>query len=169
MPFDRFDDQGFYQQNLFSDSFLGFAFLLSSFFPLPSLQNIQKVDAQRKDKTEEIQFIENSWPEALQRAKAEGKYIFVDGYATWCGPCKKLKATTFKDNKAAAFFNKHFVNVAIDMEKGQGPKLAEKWGLEVYPALFIFDSQGRLIISGEGFLDATEMIEFRQQAIKNKN
>ena len=144
---------------------VGLVFLLSSFFPITPSQRLKKDAFSKKDQKEEITFIENSWPQALKRAGAEGKYIFVDGYATWCGPCKKLKVTTFKDSKAAAFFNKHFVNVAIDMEKGQGPELALKWGLEVYPALFIFDSKGKLLSSREGFVDASELIEFGQQAI----
>lgn len=147
---------------------LGLTLVLSSFLPILPLQGIKKDDLGEKgqiEQIEEIKFIESSWPQALKRADAEGKYIFVDGYATWCGPCKKLKATTFKDSKAAAFFNKHFINVAIDMEKGQGPELALKWGLEAYPALFIFDSKGKLISTREGFIDANELIEFGQQAI----
>jgi thioredoxin 1 len=49
-----------------------------------------------------IVFIENSWDNALKEAKTQNKYIFVDAYASWCGPCKMLKATTFNDSKAAA-------------------------------------------------------------------
>ena len=31
-----------------------------------------------------------SWKDILAKAKAEHKYIFVDCYATWCGPCKYM-------------------------------------------------------------------------------
>ena len=51
----------------------------------------------------EILFIENAWDSAMKRAAAEQKYIFVDAYATWCGPCKLLKTTTFRDKEAANF------------------------------------------------------------------
>jgi thiol:disulfide interchange protein len=41
------------------------------------------------DTTKGIQFVHNlSWQEILQKARAENKYVFVDCYATWCGPCK---------------------------------------------------------------------------------
>lgn len=33
---------------------------------------------------------------------------------------KQLKNTTFKDSQAADLFNKNFVNLSVDMEKGQG-------------------------------------------------
>src|SRR5690349_20740882 len=62
-----------------------------------------------------IIFIENAWGTTLKKAQKEQKYIFVDAYATWCGPCKQLKASTFKDEKAANFFNQNFVNLSIDM------------------------------------------------------
>ena len=44
-----------------------------------------------QDTTKGIHFVNGlSWQEVLQKAKAENKYIFVDCYATWCGPCKAM-------------------------------------------------------------------------------
>jgi thioredoxin 1 len=114
-----------------------------------------------------IVFIENSFDEALKQAKAQNKYIFVDAYASWCGPCKMLKATTFNDSKAAEFYNGNFINVSIDMEKGQGPALAAKWQLRVYPTLIIFNSQGKPVLGTEGFLRANDLIKFGKQALSN--
>jgi thioredoxin 1 len=89
-----------------------------------------------------IVFIENSFDEALKQAKIQNKYIFVDAYATWCGPCEMLKAMTFSNSEAADFYNVNFINVFIDMEKGQGPSLAVQWGLRAYPTLIIFNPNG---------------------------
>ncbi|GAB2697734.1 hypothetical protein GCM10027037_22340 [Mucilaginibacter koreensis] len=116
----------------------------------------------------QINFIENSWPEALRQAKIQHKYIFVDAYATWCGPCKMLKAITFKNNKAAAFFNQNFVNVALDMEKGIGPQLAARWGMQAYPTLIVFDENGNPVAGTVGFMNAKNLIEFGQQALNKK-
>ena len=33
-----------------------------------------------------IQFIEANWSKALQEAKKQHKLIFIDAYASWCGP-----------------------------------------------------------------------------------
>ena len=37
---------------------------------------------------EGIDFFQGSWSEALEKAKAEDKLIFVDAYAEWCGPVR---------------------------------------------------------------------------------
>lgn len=112
-----------------------------------------------------IVFIEGSFDEALKQAKTQNKYIFVDAYASWCGPCKMLKTNTFTNEKAAAFFNSTFVNVSIDMEKGQGPDLAAQWGIQAYPTLIIFNPQGKPVLGTVGFINASQLIQFAKQAL----
>ncbi len=47
--------------------------------------------------TSEIMFSEGKWKDiASQAKKKSGKYIFVDAYTTWCGPCKQLKSIRSK-------------------------------------------------------------------------
>ncbi|WP_184547445.1 thioredoxin family protein [Mucilaginibacter sp. FT3.2] len=121
--------------------------------------------AQEAKSSTQIKFIENSWGEALKQAAAKNKYIFVDAYASWCGPCKMLKATTFKNNKVAEFYNANFINVAIDMEKGDGPKLAAQWGLQAYPTLIIFNSNGKPVYGTVGFIKPNDLIKFGVQGL----
>jgi len=61
-----------------------------------------------------IQFMEGSWSEVLARAKEEKKEVFVDIYTTWCGPCKKLDATTFKNPDLGKYINENFIAYKID-------------------------------------------------------
>jgi thioredoxin 1 len=112
-----------------------------------------------------INFIENSFDEALKQAAIQHKYVFVDAYASWCGPCKMLKAKTFTDSKVAEFYNSNFINVSIDMEKGRGPELAAKWGMRAYPTLIIFSPDGKPVLGTEGFLGASDLLRFGKQAL----
>ena len=137
---------------------LAAAILLTSFF---------KPTATKKagNKAQEIVFIENSWKEALKQAKLQNKLLFVDAYASWCGPCKMLKLSTFHNAKAAAFYNANFINVSIDMEKGDGPFLASDWQIQAYPTLIIFDPDGQIILGTVGFISAKDLIKFGTAAL----
>ncbi len=113
-----------------------------------------------------IQFIEANWSKALQEAKKQKKLIFIDAYASWCGPCKLLKKNTFPDKEAGAFFNKNFINVAVDMEKGDGPALAEKFQVTAYPTLIITDWDGNIVTYTQGYIKPNQLIEFGQYGLK---
>jgi len=120
-------------------------------------------------KTEEgIQFFTGTWQQAIDKAKKENKLIFLDAYASWCGPCKKMKHNTFTDKAVADYYNKNFVNVAIDMEKGEGPVLAEKFSVEAYPTLIYFKSDGKVIAKVTGFRKSKEFLEIGEEVSKAK-
>ncbi len=112
-----------------------------------------------------IQFMEADWNKVLAEAKKQNKLIFLDAYATWCGPCKLLKKNTFPDKEAGEYFNKNFINVAIDMEKGDGPALAEKYGVNAYPTLIITDADGKIITYTKGYINPMQLIDFGKYGI----
>lgn len=107
-----------------------------------------------------IQFLESSWAKALEQAQKENKPIFLDAYASWCGPCKLLKRNTFTKKEAGDFFNTHFINVAIDMEKGDGPALSQKFEVDAYPTLIIADKNGNIVTYTKGYMNAGQLVEF---------
>jgi thiol-disulfide isomerase/thioredoxin len=92
-----------------------------------------------------IQMFEGTWSQVLAEAQRTGKPIYLDAYASWCGPCKMLKRDVFTDPEVAAYFNANFVSTSIDMEKGEGVELAKKYGVNVYPTHLYFDSNGNLV------------------------
>jgi len=116
-------------------------------------------------KAKGIVFIGDSFKEALRQAQLQNKYIFVDAYASWCGPCKLLKATSFRNKKTAVYFNDNFINVSIDMEKGEGPELAMEWGIQAYPTLIIFDPSGKAISGTVGYMSGADLVRFGKQAL----
>src|ERR1700759_5067006 len=57
-----------------------------------------------------------SWEQILQKAKKENKYVFVDCYATWCGPCKTMDKTVYPVDSVGLFINDHFISVRMQMD-----------------------------------------------------
>ena len=48
--------------------------------------------------------------------KKKPKKMFVDIYTGWCGWCKRLDATTYKDAAVVEYINKNFYPVKLDAE-----------------------------------------------------
>ena len=109
-----------------------------------------------REKTE-VSFIEQDWEKTLKSAKESHKLIFVDLYATWCGPCKMLKRNTFTNKEVAEFFNANFVNASVDVEKGVGISLAEKYNVSMLPTLIVAREDGKPILFTTGYLEPKEI------------
>ena len=54
--------------------------------------------------------------EAQEAMKTQPKKIFIDLYTDWCGWCKKMDATTFKDPNVVQFMNQYFYAVKFNAE-----------------------------------------------------
>lgn len=54
--------------------------------------------------------------EAEAMTKKEKKKIFVDVYTHWCGWCKRMDATTFKDPAVVAYINENYYPVKFNAE-----------------------------------------------------
>lgn len=126
-------------------------------FKNPSVENIAVGSG--------IQFFNGTFKDALLKAEKEHKPIFLDVYATWCGPCKKLKKTTFKDDKVGAYFNANFINIAIDGETKEGRELRRMYQVRSYPSLLILDSGGKIKTRTTGYKNAHILINFGKRII----
>ena len=106
-----------------------------------------------------IQFEHTPWAEIVKKAKAEKKLIFLDAYASWCGPCKWMSKNTFPDEKVGEFFNANFICAKIDMEKGEGPDLKAKFGVPAYPTLLYISGDEIVMHRTVGGSDPAGLLE----------
>jgi thiol-disulfide isomerase/thioredoxin len=112
-----------------------------------------------------IKFMNASWEDLLLNAKKENKIIFVDAYASWCAPCRMMDAKIFPKKAVGDFYNQHFINVKIDMEKGEGPSLANLYQVKAFPTFLFIDPQGNLLHSSLGYKDASAMLTLGKEAL----
>lgn len=112
-----------------------------------------------------IRFTEGSWAELLAKAKEENRLIFMDAYATWCGPCKKMAADVFPQEEVGNFYNAMFLPVKIDMEKGEGIALARLYNVRAYPTLLFINWKGEVVHKSVGGRQAEGLIELGKEAL----
>ena len=58
-----------------------------------------------------------SWEDAIERNEKEPKKIFVDVYTDWCGWCKKMDKTTFKNKEVVESLSDGFYAVKFNAEQ----------------------------------------------------
>ncbi len=123
--------------------------------------------AQKSTAKQEIRFTTRTYSEVLAAARASHKLIFVDAFATWCSPCKELRKTTFRDPKTAAYFNKHFINYTVDVEKGEGIELAKTWQIDGLPTLLIINENGKVVTNHTGYVDGNGLMQIAQEVAES--
>ncbi|WP_158021998.1 thioredoxin family protein [Flammeovirga pacifica] len=116
-----------------------------------------------------VQFFEGTWAEVKAEAKKQNKYIFMDAYTTWCGPCKMLKKKVFPEKIVGDVMNENFISVAIDMEKGEGIELAKKFEVRAYPTLLFFNADGQLVDRVVGAMNAQKFAEMAKASLNPEN
>lgn len=131
----------------------------SIFFAFILLLNVAQTKAQG------IEFFQGTFAEALAKAKTDNKLIFMDAFAEWCGPCKRMAATVFVDEKVGKFMNSNFICLKTDMEKGEGPELSRKYDVSAYPTLLFLNAEGGLVQRNVGALPVDGFITTARQAL----
>ena len=106
--------------------------------------------------------------EALALAGKEKKMIFIDFYTTWCGPCKMMSSEVFTQEQVGTYFNRVFVNMKVDAEKGEGVELAKKYQVRAYPTFVVLRADGTEVYRTSGARPAEEFIDKIRKGIDPK-
>lgn len=86
----------------------------------------------------------NGWePEALSRAAAEGKLIFLDISATWCHWCHVLDRTSLSDPRVVRMLNDDFVPVRVDTDRR--PDINDRYNQGGWPTTAVLLPDGQLL------------------------
>lgn len=100
-------------------------------------------------------------PETFARAKAERKFVVMDGSAEWCHWCHVMEATTYRDATVRTLLAKSFVAVKVDIDTR--PDLAERYGDYGWPATVIFSPDAEELGKYRGYIAPEKFIELLRE------
>jgi len=65
----------------------------------------------------------------------------------------------FTEDKVGEYFNSHFINLKVDMEKGEGPALAKKYQVKAFPTFLFVNGKGDVVHQWAGAMSADDFLE----------
>jgi thiol-disulfide isomerase/thioredoxin len=119
-----------------------------------------------------------SWEKVKEKAKAENKFIFLDCFATWCGPCKQMDKNVYVNDSVGNYFNHKFIAVKVQIDRTtKDDELVRGWyqdaqtiakdcKIEAYPTLVFLSPAGGVVHQEIGYKNVADLIEMAQTAIQ---
>lgn len=100
-----------------------------------------------------LPFSSLSFEEALVRARAENKLVFVDVYTDWCGWCTKMDRDVFTDARVKTALL-GVVAIRVNADKGGGRRVAERYRVIGLPTFLLVSADGDIMRRFEGYRSA---------------
>jgi len=101
--------------------------------------------------------------EAEAVAARTGKKIFVDFFATWCGPCKMLAHDVLDTDEFMNKMSKYFVFCRIDVDAQ--PNISQQYGIEAMPTQMVLDKTGNVLGKTVGYGGPDAFYQFINQYV----
>lgn len=119
----------------------------------------------------------SSWGQIQARAKAEHKFIFMDCFTTWCGPCRYMSSTIFPMDEVGNYMNDKFICVGVQLDTTDsdndevkswyqdGHDIAAKYNIRAYPTYLFFDENGNAVHRSVGSSPADAFLAKAKDAL----
>ncbi len=112
-----------------------------------------------------ILFNDISLGTALALAKEKKKNIFIDTYADWCIPCKKMELE-FKKKEFASFFNESYINVRINMDYSlNADQYRKEFDVVFLPTMVLIDANGTVKFKTDKIIPGDELLAIAKKSL----
>jgi thiol:disulfide interchange protein len=94
----------------------------------------------------------------LAEARKSGKPVFLEFYATWCGPCKLMERNVFSQPEVINQLNQDFISFHVDVDAVKGKPIAQRYGIRGMPTVVFTDTRGEEIGRALGLLSVRDFL-----------
>lgn len=127
-----------------------------------------------------IKFEKANWKEIQAQATKENKFVFVDCYASWCAPCKKMEKEVFPLKNVGDYMNEHFISVRVQMDTAKNDdafiqswyrdaaEIMHQYNVETFPSYLFFSPDGKIVHRYLYALSDTDFLKVAMNAIDPK-
>ena len=121
-----------------------------------------------------------SWEQVKQKAKSQNKYIFVDVYATWCGPCKIMDRDIYPLAEVGKLYNEKFIAVRVQADQTEkdsdfvkrwykdAEKIIKNYKVMAYPTFLFIEPDGELVHRSSGRFNEEKFIDLAKEALEQR-
>jgi thioredoxin-related protein len=119
---------------------------------------------------------ELSWEQIKAKAKNENKYIFMDCYASWCMPCKKMDKEVYTNPTVGKYLNESFISVKVQLDStnhdapeiknwyATAKELKDLYLITSMPTFLFFSSDGKIVHRDLGWKTVDAFINLAKNA-----
>ncbi|WP_188316192.1 thioredoxin family protein [Chitinophaga agrisoli] len=117
-----------------------------------------------------------NWQQIKERARAENKYIFVDAYTTWCGPCRAMDREVYPNEKVGNSLNSKFISVKVQMDTSKiddsrvkfwyddARAIMKEFSISAFPTFLFFSPDGKIVHRAIGYKNIDDFIALAEDA-----
>jgi len=120
-----------------------------------------------------------SYDAGLVKAKAEDKHVFINFTTKWCGWCKKMNKTTFKEPGIIETLDAKFVSVKVDGDSKEeldidGYRITERnlarseFGIRSYPTYYFLKPDGGKLGAARGYQSKEQLSQYLAYVAERK-
>jgi thioredoxin-related protein len=131
-----------------------------------------------KDERPGIIWVDNlNWQQVLKKAMKEKKYIFIDCFTSWCGPCKKMDKDVYTNDSVGNLLNAKFISVKLQMDSTKGDsdftrswyktarEMETTYRVAAYPTFLFFSPNGEIVYKDFGYKVPANFLQVVQDAL----
>ena len=105
-----------------------------------------------------------SYEEGIQKAKEQGKPVFIDFWAEWCSPCQDMEQNVYPDEDVIQK-SSNFINIKVNVDQNRDLAVNE-YDVSSIPTLVFLNSEGETVKRVEGKLSSSGMIEAMNEVLE---